>query len=828
MRIKPLALFTLLIIHNAYSEEIAANYSFDPAFLNFENNGKVSKPDLSYFSRPDGVLPGEYNVDVIFNNEKMGRETVNFVPTEPGKSELQLSSGSLRKWGVDITRLISDKDVFSYSELVAKIPNFSAKFNNNNQTLRVSVPQSWISHPEWSQTSPLSWDDGETAFLTNYRYSTTNLKYKSTSKETQTFSASSSLNIGGWRIRHNGYWSSKEKNWQSLNTFARHDYSFWQGGQFTVGQTSTSDGIFESFPFEGVSMASDDGMIVPSLVSFTPTVKGVANTPAQIIVRQNNTIIWQGDVPAGPFELRDIYPLYSGDMDVEIHESNGIVRHFTQASSTLPVLQHKDRIRYHLAVGRYRMTGNSGGDEPSFLQSSAAWGLGWDSTVYGGLIAAQGYRSTILGVGKYMPKFGALSVDLSHSESDPFPWSKSAQDHGHVTRLMYARGFESLGMQFNLTGYWYGGSDYYSFNDYQQNKSYKDGNSAYNQKSKIYAQILQSVGNFGQINFSTQWNEYENTKNGKQFRFSYSLPINSVSTSVSLTYNKQPSYKEADKSIYASLSVPFSIFTNYKSASLTSSVYNSGNTTTIQSGVNGSLLDQKLYYSVMEGLHKSDENANSGTAYLRYRSSKGEVQTSYAHQKYSKQLQFGAAGGVAVHRGGVTLTQTLSLDAANALINTNGVEGIKVKGLRGIFTDGQGYAVVPNLIPYQKNTVALDVTKVNSTTEIIKSDTMVTPSRGALVSTKFDVASGRKALINLVRENGEPVPFGSVASLVGKNSVNKNGSFVSDNGQVWMTGLPQNGEIKAQWGANDKGNCTAPFSFNNNVNEIKRLTLMCK
>ncbi|WP_311764220.1 fimbria/pilus outer membrane usher protein, partial [Escherichia coli] len=51
----------------------------------------------------------------------------------------------------------------------------------------------------------------------------------------------SSLNLGGWRLRHNGNWSTnsynKESHWQPVSVYLQHDYSFLQGGQFTVGQT---------------------------------------------------------------------------------------------------------------------------------------------------------------------------------------------------------------------------------------------------------------------------------------------------------------------------------------------------------------------------------------------------------------------------------------------------------------------------------------------------------------------------------------------------------------------------------------------------------------
>ncbi|MCV5420593.1 fimbrial biogenesis outer membrane usher protein, partial [Escherichia coli] len=91
-----------------------------------------------------------------------------------------------------------------------------------------------------------------------------------------------------------------------------------------------------------------------------------------------------------------------------------------------------------------------------------------------------------------------------------------------------------------------------------------------------------------------------------------------------------------------------------------------------------------------------------------------------------------------------------------------------------------------------------DVNKVNEETEIIKSDLTLIPSRGALVHAKFNVVSGHKALITLIRKNGDFVPFGAISSLKGEIGGNSVTSIVSNDGQVWMSGMPDRGEMHVQ------------------------------
>lgn len=826
MKIKPLFLLMFFVIHDSNAEELAINYTFDPAFINIGNEMKVNTPNLSYFSRADGFLPGEYVVDINVNNEPFGKEKVLFELSGKGIVVPRLTETSLKKWGVDVTKLnITDGSILS-NELSKQIEGLEVKFNKSKQILNVNIPQSWIYHPEWSEIPPQAWDNGETSLLVNYRYSDMRQKFNSTSRENQSLTINSGLNFGGWRVRHNGYWNSSKNGWTNLNTYLRHDYSFGQGGQLTFGQTSTDDRVFESFPFEGVSIASDDGMLVPWMSTYSPIIRGTAFTPAQIIVRQNNTIIWQGDVPAGPFELQDVFPLYGGDMDIEIRESNGEVRHFTQSSSTLPILQRKGRMRYHAAIGKYRDVSSSFKDEPSFLQYSAAWGVGWDSTIFGGIIAAENYSSAAFGVGKYIPSIGALSLDLSYSNSEAVSKDNAEREKGTVARLMFAKGFESTGTYLTFTEQFYNSQNFYSFNDYQQMKSGNDFR--INKKNKVTTQLQQSIGETSQLSLTSDWITYRDAEDSRQFRLSYSLPIKKVSTSLSLNYNKQPQYKNVDKSVYLSFSLPFSAFSSYSNASLTTSIYNSGNSTNTQTGVSGSLLDQKMYYSVMEGYHKGDHDVSSGNATLRYKSAKGEFQSTVSHQHNAKQLQFGVNGGIVVHQKGIVLSQPLSLDGANALIDTNGVDNIKVKRGIGISTDFNGYAVVPYLSPYRKNGISLDVNKVDEDTEIIKSDLTVIPSRGALVHAKFNVVSGHKALITLLRRNGDFVPFGAIVSLKGERVDNNVTSIVSNDGQVWMSGMPDKGEMHVQWGDNNENQCTARFELGADQRKTSLLSLVCE
>ena len=86
----------------------------------------------------------------------------------------------------------------------------------------------------------------------------------------------------------------------------------------TIGQTTTDGTILDSIPLEGITISSDDGMLKPMLAQYSPTIRGIANSPARVIVKQNGNIIYEKNVPAGEFEFNDVTQVYNGDLKLKL------------------------------------------------------------------------------------------------------------------------------------------------------------------------------------------------------------------------------------------------------------------------------------------------------------------------------------------------------------------------------------------------------------------------------------------------------------------------------------------------------------------------------
>ncbi|HGT8828254.1 TPA: fimbria/pilus outer membrane usher protein, partial [Escherichia coli] len=107
-----------------------------------------------------------------------------------------------------------------------------------------------------------------------------------------------------------------------------------------------------------------------------------------------------------------------------------------------------------------------------------------------------------------------------------------------------------------------------------------------------------------------------------------------------------------------------------------------------------------------------------------------------------------------------------------------------------IHTDWRGYAILPFATEYRENRVALNANSLADNVELDETVVTVIPTHGAIARATFNAQIGGKVLMTLKYGN-KSVPFGAIVT----HGENKNGSIVSENGQVYLTGLPQSGNV---------------------------------
>lgn len=317
--------------------------------------------------------------------------------------------------------------------------------------------------------------------------------------------------------------------------------------------------------------------------------------------------------------------------------------------------------------------------------------------------------------------------------------------------------------------------------------------------------------------FSASRQSYWNTsRSDQQISFGLNVPFGDITTSLNYSYSNNIWQNDRDHLLAFTLNVPFSHWmrTDSQSAFRNSNAsYSMSNDLkggmTNLSGVYGTLLpDNNLNYSVQVG-NTHGGNTSSGTSgysSLNYRGAYGNTNVGYSRSGDSSQIYYGMSGGIIAHADGITFGQPLG--DTMVLVKAPGADNVKIENQTGIHTDWRGYAILPFATEYRENRVALNANSLADNVELDETVVTVIPTHGAIARATFNAQIGGKVLMTLKYGN-KSVPFGAIVT----HGENKNGSIVAENGQVYLTGLPQSGKLQVSWGKDKNSNCIVEYKL---------------
>lgn len=849
--ITPLALAIIALF--SPNTSFAENY-FNPAFF---SDDPTMVSDLSRFAGNEQA-PGKYRVDVLLNGQIVANQDVDFIAgKDQGNTGLMpcLNITWLEKLGVNVTAfpglmaLSNDTCV----DIAKEIPDASTHFVFEQLQLQISIPQAALNQYVRGYIPPERWENGITAFMLDYNFTGSNNKNRSSgynsSDNNYFLSLNSGLNMGPWRLRDRSTWhysSNGEKKWEHIDTYIERSIISLKS-ILTLGDTYTTGDVFDSQSLRGVQLASDDNMLPDSLRGFAPTIRGIAKSNAQVTIKQNGYVLYQTYVPTGAFEITDLYPTSSsGDLTVEVKEADGSVNAFVVPYSSVPLLQREGRLKYALSAGEYRSNSDEQ-DDINYGQATFAWGLpkGW--TVYGGAQGSSKYSAGALGLGVNLGTLGAVSADVTYAKSK---LADESQHTGQSIRFLYAKSLNNWGTNFQLLGYRYSTSGFYTMSDTTYKRmSGNDMTGAdedtplwmtrydlyYTKRGKFQINISQQLGGFGDAYLTGSEQTYWHTDEKQTLiQVGYNTTWKDINYGFSYNYNKAPGQPNSDRIIAFNVSLPLSRWlappsgTTYSSnnayASYSVSQDQDGRTQH-NAGINGTLLEgNNLSYSVQES-YDSQEKQTGGSVNANYRGTYGNgvLGYNYANNGDYQQVNYGLSGGVVVHQNGVTLSQPLG--DTNILVAAEGASDVGVLNNVGIRTDWRGYAVIPYASSYRENRIALDVNSMDEHLEVDEAAVNVVPIRGALVQATFKARTGARALMSL-RYHQRAVPFGAVVTFGEANAT----SIVDDDGMVYLAGLEQKGTLHVKWGEGSDQQCSASWLLSKEQMEkaIIRLSKECE
>lgn len=634
------------------------------------------------------------------------------------------------------------------------------------------------------------------------------------------------LNVAGWRIRsyETLQWdqSTGRTSWNNVNTTATHDITDWKA-QITLGDGYTQGLLFDSSPYRGMTVYSDDRMLPDSQQGYAPVVRGVANTQARVEVRQNGNLLYATTVAPGPFTIDDLNATgYGGDLIVTVFEADGSTHSFVMPYASVPMLLRQGIGRWAITNGQYRSDALRNA-KPFYVEGTYQRGINNYLTVYGGVQSTYRalYKSYLGGVAVNTP-VGAVGFDITNSHTNFTGADKSLS--GYSARVSYSKVLPTAGTTFAVATYRYSNSDFLTLEDAvtRQDIGTSLGTaqslmSVPRAKQRMQLTLNQALGEgsqFGSLYFSgSRYTYWQDTSSATTYMLGYSHHIGRVNfgLTASRSYSSTPIYRGSRFDNQYGLNVSMPLGNNISAPRFSfDGLHDDVTGSTARASVTGSFGERNEFnYNAGANYTENSYNNNKTTinAGLGWATPYGTLNGSYSHANNYQQASVMASGGVVVHPGGVTLSPSLDLTSPIAIIHAPEAKGARVSGRGKV--DGRGYAVVPGLMPYRMNDITIDPAGTSMDVELQATREQTAPRAGAVIPLKFNTVSGRAVMIRATQANGDALPFG--ADVI--NEKGDNVGMVGQGGQLFVRGAEDGGTLSVRWGDDAASTCKVSYQL---------------
>jgi len=810
--------------HLAMGEE-----QFNTSFIHGDDNvAQVTALDSG-----DDILPGKYPFDIYLNGQRIDHGDIEFKKVAKDGPVLPcLMAQDYQDYGVKLPDDLTMTQCYALSQ---QISGARFSYDATIQRIDLDVPQVFLVPRPHGAIPPKIYDRGINAGFVNYNFSGNHNRYSNTQNgktaDYYFLSLNSGLNLRDWRLRNNSAMNQQSgvgSHWNNISSWAETDIVSLRS-RLVIGQSSTQKAVFDSIQFRGVQLSSANDMLAESQRGYAPVVRGVASSNARVEIRQNGYTIYTTNVPPGPFALTDIFPsTLSGNLDVMVIEANGTISSFVVPFSSVPNMLREGIWNYQLTAGKYH--DGSSRYQPKFMQGTLSHGMTYDVTPYGGVLVAENYCSAVVGLGKNLGNWGAVSFDMSYSDTH---LANGEDKQGESFRFLYSKSLNDWGTEFQIAGYHYSTLGYYDFTDaVAERDCYKDDyyrNSYYdenernlgvpdwaesrrrtyytrhfsNKRQRVELSVNQRIAGSSTL-YANLSNQSYWGGSGEDRSVQVGLNSSYKNISYGVFYqNNRNNYGYEDHSVNLTLSIPFSFFS--KGSSDMSASFNAGHSkqsgSTYSASLNGTALDDnRLNYSVQSGHDRHSGQITS--ANVGYQSSIGKINAGYSYSNDYQQSSLMVAGGIVAHAGGVTLTQPLQ--NSFVLVEAKDAKGVRLENQPGVAIDRFGYAVMTSASPYRHNRVALRTEDIGNGLDIPIAARDVVPTYGAIARVKFETHTGQSLLVHSKMADGSVPPIG--ANVL--NADGKNNGIVGTNGDIYISGVLAGDRLLVKWGSDVGESCS--------------------
>lgn len=807
MRATDLALACMLVLLDMFNQSAYADMYFDPGLLSPVNGSKTI--DDATLLAQGAQPPGEYSVHIFVNGEPAMVSSVRFELDENNKLYPCLGFSAFRKLGVDMSKIKSKSDDNDTTKgcvaMQEYFPDASVKFDFANLKLDIKLPQTVLLDEAQEGVPQEEWDDGVPALITSYQVSGQQ-QFSQRDQGNQAYAnLTNGFNLGAWRFRNTSTLDS-DKGWETLTNYVETVIKPLKA-ELTLGDATTPGDIFDSLLLRGVQLGSDTDMIPDQQNGFAPVIHGIAKSNARVTIKDKGYVIWQRSVPQGPFTITDLAPISDGgQLDVTITEADGSESHFSVNYASVPQLLRNGQVQFNLAAGKYIDDNSAVNDLPQVAQATISWGLPLDITLYGGAQFSDIHSAFSAGVGADLQAAGALALDITQAKIDqPLVMNGSTEtsEQGKMIRLTWHDSLGDWGTNIQLSNRWYM-DNYLSLKDALSAEWLSDHSLKHRETDFNINQTLNDSNNFY---FSLNETEYRDNNISRNAQLSWNTSFDLFNLSLAFSMNRQSIQNEWDKQLSITFTVPFAELYPESRPSLSyTTSSNLKNSLSNQLGMNGAFSNNQslnwntqLSYNTQQG----QDSSQSASAGLDYQGKYGQLGGTFISDT-SQYLSWNASGTLVAHRHGITAGPYSN--GALAIVSVPDVADLPFENGQNSSTDGSGNVLIPNIRHYRRNAIRVDTRKADKSVEFQSTSVSLVPTRDAVVAASLEPRVGRKVVATVSYRDGFP-PFGAIAKV----NKEKETFFMGDQGQVYLTAVPEKGVIHVQWG--DNQHCDAPFAL---------------
>jgi len=789
--------------------------------------------DVSRYQHGNPVLPGSYRVDLALNGRALGRTEIVVKPgSDPAHGRICMTRVLLDQIGldwaaVDAERMRALDDPTACPVLEDLVPDARAELDTGEYRLDLSLPQSTLLRTPRGYVNPALWDSGVTAGMLSYTFNAYRNDTNGGANQSIYLGLNSGFNLGDWHIRHNGALSQQTgsgNKYQSINTYAERDLPKI-GSRLRLGEGNTSGDVFDTVPFRGAQVATDDRMLPDSQRGYAPVVRGIAETNARVTIRQRGVVLYDTPVSPGPFVIDDLYPTgYGGNLDVTVTEADGRVRTFQVPYASVAQLLRPDTSRYSVTAGTLRA--DSLAFTPKFFQGTYQRGLTNQLTAYGGVQANERYTALLGGLALGTP-FGALSLDMTGARTQ----LDSGTSSGASMRLGYSKLFEETNSNISIAAYRFSTSGFMDISNAMQTiDAERQGMSVdaiTRPRNRLSLTLSQPLGEkLGQVFLSGYTQDYWGTnRKDVQFQLGYSNQFRSIAYSVSANRVRNAN-GSMDNQFMFNVSIPLGKTAQAPrlGMNLTTQPGQGTSAQTTLSGVAGK--NNAFSYGVSMA-NSTSGNGTAGTVNGQYVAPRTTVQAGFGVGSGYRNTTFGLSGSVVAHPDGITLSP-YSGDTL-AVVAAPDAAGAHVLGYSNVTLDSRGYAVVPYLTPYRMNEIAIDPKGLSDDVELKTTSQQVAPHAGSIVMMRYATVTGRALLIDAKQPDGTQLPFGADVIDADGNTV----GVVGQGGRAFVRLPKDETDLTIRWGDAPEQQCKMQIDLPPRTSDAKAsaadiLTAVCR